>query len=292
MGLTNGILHNLLIINTKQFMKTIKSILLGAVMLFSFNAYAQKQEIILLAHRGGCGEGMENTIGTFEKTLAAGIKAFEIDVRITKDGKIVLQHDDTLKRTAGVDKCVEDLTEKELREITLKDGSKLCFFDEFLKLMSKHPGLFVEIELKCRKYTEDLLYGTGYLDKIAKAILKSTPKGSNYVMTSFDARALRYVKEHYPSIETGYITAKGLNHETIAIAEAIGAKRMAAHIERTSRDDMKRAHKKGILVNLWPGGKDHSLLRAWALGADIHCTDYPAELLKYAEKNCPWLTIK
>ena len=273
-------------------MKILKLFAVAVLALASTTAFAQKNEITILAHRGGCGEGMENTLGTFEKTLAVGIKAFEIDVRITKDGKIVLQHDDTLKRTAGVDKRVEDLTEKELREITLKDGSKLCFFDEFLKLMGKHPGLFVEVELKCKKYSDEFIYGTQYLDKIAKAIIKSQPKGSNYVMTSFDARALRYVKEHYPSIETGYITSKGLNKETIAIAEAIGAKRMAAHINRTSRDDMDRAHKKGILVNLWPGGKDDSLLRAWALGADIHCTDYPAELTKYAKKNCPWLTIK
>ena len=273
-------------------MKILRTFVIAALALISTTAFAQKNEIIVLAHRGGCGEGMENTLGTFEKTLAVGVKSFEIDVRITKDGKIVLQHDDTLKRTAGVDKRVEDMTEKELREITLKDGSKLCFFDEFLKLMSKHPGLFVEVELKCRKYSDEFIYGTGYLDKVAKAILKWQPKGSNYVMTSFDARALRYVKEHYPSIETGYITSKGLNKETIAIAEAIGAKRMAAHINRTSRDDMNLAHKKGILVNLWPGGKDDSLLRAWALGADIHCTDYPATLIEYAKKNCPWLTIK
>ena len=273
-------------------MKILRLFVVAVLALASTTVFAQKNEIIILAHRGGCGEGMENTLGTFEKTLAVGVKAFEIDVRISKDGKIVLQHDETLKRTAGVDKRVEDLTEKELREITLKDGSKLCFFDEFLKLMSKHPGLFIEVELKCSKYTDEFLYSTGYLDKIAKAIIKSQPKGSNYVMTSFDTRALRYVKEHYPSIETGYITGKGLNHETIAIAEAIGAKRMAAHINRTSRDDMKRAHKKGILVNLWPGGKDDSLLRAWALGADIHCTDYPATLIEYAKKNCPWLTIK
>ena len=273
-------------------MRTFKFILSTIFAASTICGYAQSKDIILLAHRGGAGEGMENTIGTFQRTLDAGIKAYEIDVRITKDGKIVLQHDDTLKRTAGVDKRVEDMTEKELREITLKDGSKLCFFDEFLKLMSKRPGLFVEVELKCRKYSDEFIYGTGYLDKVAKAILKWQPKGSNYVMTSFDARALRYVKEHYPSIETGYITSKGLNKETIAIAEAIGAKRMAAHINRTSRDDMNLAHKKGILVNLWPGGKDDSLLRAWALGADIHCTDYPATLIEYAKKNCPWLTIK
>lgn len=273
-------------------MKLLRLFAIAVLTLASVSTFAQKNEIILLAHRGGCGEGMENTIGTFEKTLALGIKAIEIDVRITKDGKIVLQHDGTLKRTAGVDKRVEDMTEKELREITLNDGSKLCFFDEFLKLMSKHPGVLVEVELKCRKYTDEFIYGSGYLDKIAKAIIKSQPKGSNYVMTSFDARALRYVKEHYPSIETGYITSKGVNRETIAIAEAIGAKRMAAHINRTTYEDMKLAHKKGILVNLWPGRSDESILRAWALGADIHCTDIPAHMLDHSGKNYPWLTIK
>ena len=88
-------------------MKPLRLFAIVVSTLVSISAFAQKNEIILLAHRGGCGEGMENTIGTFEKTLALGIKAIEIDVRITKDGKIVLQHDGTLKRTAGVDKRVE-----------------------------------------------------------------------------------------------------------------------------------------------------------------------------------------
>ncbi len=273
-------------------MKSIKFILSALFAAVGICASAQNNEITLLAHRGGAGEGMENTEGTFQRSLDAGIRAFEIDVRITKDGKIVLQHDNTLKRTAGLDVHVEDLTEKELREISLNDGSKLMFFDEFLKLMSKYPNLFVEVELKSSKYSDEFLYSSGYLDKIAKAILKWQPKGSNYCVTSFDTRPLRYIKEHYPTIETGYITGLGVNHETIAIALAIGAKRMAAHIDRTSYHDMKRAHRKGLLVNLWPGGKDDSLIRAWALGADIHCSDYPIELLDYAKKNCKWITVK
>ena len=125
-----------------------------------------------------------------------------------------------------------------------------------------------------------------------KMALKAKPAESTYVFTSFDTRPLRYIKEHYPESETGLITGEGVNHETIAIALAIGAKRMAAHINKTSRADMDRAHRKGLLVNLWPGKSDDSLLRAWALGADIHCTDYPSHMLDYAKKNCPWLTIK
>ena len=273
-------------------MKILRLFAVAVFALISTTAFAQKNEITILAHRGGCGEGMENTLGTFEKTLAAGIKAFEIDVRITKDGKIVLQHDNTLKRTAGIDKHVEDMTEKELREVTLKDGSKLMFFDELLKLLKNYPGLFLEIEMKSSKYTDEFLYSTGYADKIAKMALKAKPAASTYVFTSFDTRPLRYIKEHYPESETGLITGAGVNHETIAIALAIGAKRMAAHIDRTSRADMDRAHRKGLLINLWPGKSDDSLLRAWSLGADIHCTDYPSHMLDYAKKTCPWLTIK
>ena len=148
-------------------MKILKLFAVAVLALVSTTAFAQKNEITLLAHRGGCGEGMENTLGTFEKSLAAGIRAFEIDVRVTKDGKIVLQHDNTLKRTAGIDKCVEDMTEKELRAITLKDGSKLCFFDELLKLLKNYPGLFLEIEMKSSKYSDEFLYSSGYSDKVA-----------------------------------------------------------------------------------------------------------------------------
>ena len=271
-------------------MKNLRMIAVALLSLIATTAFAQTNEITILAHRGGCGEGMENVLPTFEKSLAAGIKAFEIDVRLTKDGKIVLQHDDTLKRTSGVDKHVEDLTEKELREITLNDGSKLCFLDEFLTLMSKHPGLFIEFEMKTKKYADELI--PIYANKVAKMVLKAKPAESTYVFTSFDPRPLRYIKEHYPASETAYISSKGLTSEVMAVAKAIGATRIAAHLYRTSRDDMKKAHKMGFKVNLWPGKNDNSIILATALGADIHCTDYPVHLTKLTQEKYKWIKLK
>lgn len=273
-------------------MKNLRMLAVVLLSLVATTAFAQQKEIVLLAHRGGCGEGMENVLGTFEKSLAAGIRAFEIDVRITKDGKLVLQHDNTLKRTSGVDKHVEDMTEKELREVTLNDGSKLTFLDEFLKLMSKHPGLFIEFEMKTKKYSDEFLYSSGYSDKVAKMVLKAKPAESTYVFTSFDTRPLRYIKEHYPNAETGLISSKGCTPEVQDIAKAIGATRIAAHLYKTSRDDMNKAHKNGFKVNLWPGKEDGSILLAWALGADIHCTDYPVHLEKLTKEKYKWITIK
>ena len=273
-------------------MKTIKTILLAALVLFGFEAFAQQNEIMILAHRGGMGEGMENTEGSFKRSLEAGIKAYEMDVRITKDGKIVLQHDHTLKRTSGVNRAVEDMTEKELREVTLTDGSKLMFLDEFLDLMTKHEGLYIEFEMKTTKYSDELLYGSGYLDKVAKAVLKAEPKGSTYCMTSFDTRALRYIKEKYPTAKLTYLTKEACDEKSLAIAEALGVKRIACRLEKTSYNGMKLAHEKGFIVNLWPGKNVESVVRAWALGADIHCTDFPIAVSEFAKKNSEWLKSK
>ena len=273
-------------------MKNLRMIAVAFLSMIATTAFAQRTEMLILAHRGGMGEGMENTAGSFKRSLEAGIKAYEMDVRITKDGKIVLQHDHTLKRTSGVNRAVEDMTEKELREVTLTDGSKLMFLDEFLDLMTKHEGLYIEFEMKTKKYSDELLYGSGYLDKVAKAVLKAEPKGSTYCMTSFDTRALRYIKEKYPTAKLTYLTKEACDEKSLAIAEALGVKRIACRLEKTSYNGMKLAHKKGFIVNLWPGKNVGSFVRAWALGADIHCTDFPITVKKFAEEQTSWLKVK
>lgn len=273
-------------------MKNLRMIAVAFLSMIATTAFAQRTEMLILAHRGGMGEGMENTEGSFKRSLEAGIKVYEMDVRITKDGKIVLQHDHTLKRTSGVNRAVEDMTEKELREVTLTDGSKLMFLDEFLDLMTKHEGLYIEFEMKTTKYSDELLYGSGYLDKVAKAVLKAEPKGSTYCMTSFDTRALRYIKEKYPTAKLTYLTKEACDEKSLAIAEALGVKRIACRLEKTSYNGMKLAHKKGFIVNLWPGKNVGSFVRAWALGADIHCTDFPIAVKKFAEEQTSWLKVK
>ena len=271
-------------------MKFLKSTIITLLTLIATSAMAQSSEIIILAHRGGCGEGMENVEGTFRKSLDANIKAFEIDLRLTKDNKIVLQHDATLKRTSGIERAVEDMTEKELREVTLNDGSKLMFLDEFLTLMSNHKGLYIEFELKCKHYEEEML--KRYCDIVAKMVMEAEPKGSSYCISSFDTRALRYIKTTYPNTDIIYITKEGCTAETLNIASAVGAKRVAARLNKTTQDDMKMAHERGFIVNLWPGRSDDTIVRAWALGADVHCTDYPIHLTDYTKKNCKWINLK
>ena len=76
-----------------------------------------KGNIRMIAHRGVSGLELENTCPAF---VAAGVKSYygiETDVHVTADGKIIVFHDDNLKRLTGIDKVVEECTFDELRAI-------------------------------------------------------------------------------------------------------------------------------------------------------------------------------
>jgi glycerophosphoryl diester phosphodiesterase len=84
--------------------------------------YDPHKPILISAHRGGMLPGYpENCIESFEKTLTMMPSLFEIDPRLTKDGVLVLMHDDTLDRTTTGTGNVSDHTLAELRQLYLKD---------------------------------------------------------------------------------------------------------------------------------------------------------------------------
>lgn len=71
---------------------------------------------LVVAHRGASHEIGEHTLGAYQAALAAGADGLECDVRLTRDGHLVLFHDRTLLRTAGVDKVVSEMSLAELQE--------------------------------------------------------------------------------------------------------------------------------------------------------------------------------
>jgi glycerophosphoryl diester phosphodiesterase len=71
---------------------------------------------LVCAHRGASQDIGEHTLGAYLEALDAGADALECDVRLTRDGHLVLFHDRTLNRTAGVDKVVSELSLAELQE--------------------------------------------------------------------------------------------------------------------------------------------------------------------------------
>ena len=104
-------------------------------------------------HRGGDEVETENTIEAFKYSSDLGFVFIETDVQATKDGHVVIFHDATLKRMAGVNKSIKELTLKEVNEIDLLDGGKIPLLSEALETF---PDLRFNIDIK----TEDALEET------------------------------------------------------------------------------------------------------------------------------------
>ena len=104
-------------------------------------------------HRGGDEVKTENTLEAFEYSSNLGFIFIETDVQSTKDGHVVIFHDSTLKRMAGIDKRIKDLSLNELKEIELINGGRVPLLCEAL---DSFPDLRFNIDIK----TEDALENT------------------------------------------------------------------------------------------------------------------------------------
>ena len=253
---------------------------------------AQTQQIRCFSHRGGRMEHDENTLEAFQASYKAGYRGFEVDIRMTSDGELVVTHDSTLDRTTNGTGTVELTSSDEIRKLRTKKGNKLLFIDELLDFLKNIDGLYVEFELKtspAKFYPEERLQE--YCDKLYKAVMAARPADAEYVFTSSDYRGLRYMQQIHPKADLLMISSKPCNDETIDLALSLGIKRIGCTMDGTSRAAVKKAHDKGLTVSLWPGYTPNDFMLGAYLGADFMCTDIPVQLKKFQQENAPWLKV-
>lgn len=262
-----------------------KKILIGMVALTVGVACAQEKGLVF-AHRGGAHEFDENTLDAFRSSYAAGLRGFETDVRMTKDGELVILHDDKLERTHTGSGRVEEMTAAELRNIkSKKGGHPLLFVDELLAFFADKPGVYLEFEMKTgdRNIYPDALLET-YCKKLHERVMAKRPEGSFYVFTSFDQRPLKVIKRIDPAADILFITGGACTDGVIKTARELGAKRVGCRVGMTTRDQVRAAQKAGIRISVWPGHTIEDYQLGVALGADALCTDIPVKVTEW-KKN-------
>ncbi len=134
----------------------------------------KKPDFILVAHRGGVVDDTlsENSLKGLEEAIRRGYTHVEVDVRVTRDGHAVCFHDENLRREAGVDLNIADLTLDELKEIRLtKSLETIPTFEEYCArcqgrinvMIDTKSGMVQNIEMYAREI-EAALMKYGLLD--------------------------------------------------------------------------------------------------------------------------------
>ena len=160
------------------------------------------------AHRGLHAPGRpENSMAAFRAALAGGY-GIELDIHLMKDGNLAVIHDASLKRTAGADVKIEDLTLGEL------DAYRLAGTDEKIPLFSQVLALFdgkapLIVELKCENNNYDALC------EAAMAMLDGY--NGAYCVESFDPRCVLWLKKHRPDIIRGQLAENWLKVKSMKL---------------------------------------------------------------------------
>ena len=253
--------------------------------------FAKKRPVRFFSHRGGRMEYDENTLSAFEASYRKGYRGFETDIRMTRDGQLVILHDSNLTRTTDTEGAVEEMTADDIRKAKTKKGNPVLFLDELMDwLDSKGDVTYVEFELKTRPeelYPEERLHE--YCEKLYERVMRNKPEAATYLFTSGDYRGLRYLQEAHPEADLLVITTKPCNAETIALCQSMGIKRLGATMNGTSRAAVRNAHRQGLTVSLWPGQSISDAMLGVYLEADFLCTDIPVEVKTFMDSQAPWI---
>jgi glycerophosphoryl diester phosphodiesterase len=158
-------------------------------------------ETEVLAHRGFIQGGVENTLPALQAAAKAGADRVEFDVMETKDGKFVVMHDTNLKRLAGKNLNVKDLTQDELTKITVRAGGMEA------KIPSLEEWLQLSIQLNLPQLLEIKLHGGETPDLVPRllALLDRAGVTEHYTYHSLSREVVEELKRLRPQLVVGFI---------------------------------------------------------------------------------------
>lgn len=169
-----------------------------------------KDNIYVAAHRGWSEKYPENTMEAFRRAVEIEVDQIETDIRVTKDGELVLIHDATVDRTTNGLGLVKEMTLTELRALDAGiktapefKGAKIPTFIEFMEFIKDHPTMTLDIELKeypleCRK--EDVRGKKEVAYEVCDRVLKIIDDygfTERVVINTFSGALHEYINDRY-----------------------------------------------------------------------------------------------
>lgn len=228
----------------------------------------------MIAHRGGPVYAPENTLAAFRNAIEIGSDWLEFDVQRTKDGELVVIHDETVDRTTNGSGNVKDLTLQQIKALDAGNGEQVPTFDEVIAL-AKNAGVGVMPEAKSPE-----LY-PGVEAKMITA-LQTGNMLNQAVVQSFVPDALERLHQADP--DASLCALYGLWELNPGGSQPGDAEVICPMAEMVILNPwmLRQAHQNGKIVYVWFGVIEHPLVMRilLAFGADGVMVDDPTALAK------------
>ena len=273
--------------------------------------------ILNIAHRGGAGLWPENTLGAFKRALALPCDGVELDCHLSRDGEIVVVHDEALNPEIARDAdgkwleaptpLVKDLTYAELRQFDVgrakpgtayaarragqepMDGERIPLLRDVVALAKRaNPAAALWIELKSDIAHPERSADPQNLAEAVAALLREEDFIARATIVSFNWLALMHLKHVEPRLPVYAITLPEAERmkrgfPDIAYADLIAALNLAgldgwlAHYSDLTPERAAQA-RAALALAVWTVNDDAEMKRLIALKPHAICTDYPDRL--------------
>lgn len=240
--------------------------------------------MIVYGHRGAKGEAPENTLAGFRHAYRHGIRHFELDLVLSKDGKPVIIHDLTVGRTTGKSGEVNSFTAAELEAMDARRNATAwpsrvgvpCLED----LLDEFPDLeHLQLEVK-----KDARQRLNVLCNRIIEVIQHRNLYSQAAVTSTDPWFLREVKRRDRNIRIGLVTDRKFPRP-VNSATRLHCDYLCLGWKICHKGLVEEAHRQGIRVSAWTVNRIQDMLRLEDMGVDSIITDFPTSTYIFFENR-------
>lgn len=248
--------------------------------------WAESAIPLVFAHRGGSRLAPENTLAAFDRAASEGVDGLELDVRLSRDGEVVVCHDARVDRTTDASGAVAGMTAAELARLDagyrFVDGQRAYPFrgcglgiPTLREVLQRHPDRRVIVELKD---------GDARLAVATLEVLRSAGAVDRACVGSFHQGALAEVRAREPRLATSAAQRevraalyrswfnwfpRSVPYTALQVPERREATRVV------SRRFVRGAHRAGVAVQVWVVDGPDDIRRLLGWGVDGIITDRP-----------------
>ncbi|WP_020408761.1 glycerophosphodiester phosphodiesterase [Hahella ganghwensis] len=245
--------------------------------------------MIIVGHRGAKAEAPENTVASFANAYEAGIRHFELDIQLSKDGQLVVIHDKTVDRTTGQTGKVADLDADEMRAMDAGQHlppwhtpTPIPLLTEILDAIPEFRSIQFEVKGDTRSRMNTLC------NRLVELIQKRQLFG-RCIVTSSNTWVLQQIKRLNSTIDTGYVAQKRFP-SPVQTAIKHDCSLLALYYKLADKSVMEECQKAGLQVSTWTVNTIPEILHLQQLGVHSVITDYPQHVLRHfqSQENLPF----
>lgn len=242
---------------------------------------------ILYGHRGAAGEAPENTLKGFAYARRIGVRALELDVRLSADDQLVVIHDATLERTMNAAGNVSGLSAAQLKALQALGSSSTPLDSVGVPMLGDVLLAHCDLDAFQLEIKSDTPRALRQICEQLTTLIDHFRISERTIVTSFDSLALDIIRRRAPQLRRGFI-ATYEKQESLDIALELKCWNACIPLASSSNEMVVAAQAKGLHVTGWLGNTPSDLAKLIEWNVDSITSDYPSTALPFL-RECGFL---